>query len=418
MRIAIVGGGAAGVMSAYFLNGKHEIDIFEEFPQLGGNIRTLGKNIPCAGLAEGIYVENGVTGFNRHTYPNFIRLLESLDLKLKTLPVGGGFFKKDGSYFVAPTQVGSSLSEYLQFAREGGKNIKLLPDLIKFMKQAIRTPKEDLADNCLDDFLTSDSDFNKWMRCLAMLSYSMNFSDCRNFPAEVAIPSMKQWMLHSSWTFIEGGVFTYMEKLLENLEANIFVNSKVHSVARDSYGVDIKADSMDKRRYDKVIFACTPEKVLALLAEPSEAEKRRFKNWKPNKAKTIAHNDMSFYARYPTTNYTACDQFEKSTDYGYNTYLNKVYGIQANTHYSFSYNLDELIDPSTILDSFTHRTPLYTLDALSSREQIKETNGENNTYFAGAFLGDGLHEGACQSAMAVAELIDNEQANIRQDRAV
>jgi predicted NAD/FAD-binding protein len=39
---------------------------------------------------------------------------------------------------------------------------------------------------------------------------------------------------------------------------------------------------------------------------------------------------------------------------------------------------------------------------------VVATNGENHTYYAGAYLGDGLHEGAITSAFRVAQLLKAE----------
>ena len=46
MKIAIIGGGASGMVTAYLLNKKgHNVTVFEKQPILGGHIRTLNKNV-------------------------------------------------------------------------------------------------------------------------------------------------------------------------------------------------------------------------------------------------------------------------------------------------------------------------------------------------------------------------------------
>ncbi|MDQ5939261.1 MAG: uncharacterized protein QG557_208, partial [Pseudomonadota bacterium] len=45
MKIAIIGAGAAGMSTAYLLNKQHDITIFEKQSIIGGNIRTLNKNV-------------------------------------------------------------------------------------------------------------------------------------------------------------------------------------------------------------------------------------------------------------------------------------------------------------------------------------------------------------------------------------
>jgi predicted NAD/FAD-binding protein len=68
------------------------------------------------------------------------------------------------------------------------------------------------------------------------------------------------------------------------------------------------------------------------------------------------------------------------------------------------YNLDKLISSEKIIQRQTHTTPFYTLEGMKYRQEIKDTNGENNTLFAGAYLYDGLHEGAATSAIEVAKI--------------
>ena len=61
MNIAIIGGGAAGMITAYLLDQKgHAVEVFEKTDKLGGNIRTLNKNVSIASKYEHLYLEGGV----------------------------------------------------------------------------------------------------------------------------------------------------------------------------------------------------------------------------------------------------------------------------------------------------------------------------------------------------------------------
>jgi predicted NAD/FAD-binding protein len=46
------------------------------------------------------------------------------------------------------------------------------------------------------------------------------------------------------------------------------------------------------------------------------------------------------------------------------------------------------------------------VDALRYRDEIIACNGEYHTFHAGAYLGEGLHEGAIKSAYIVAQLLE------------
>ena len=75
-----------------------------------------------------------------------------------------------------------------------------------------------------------------------------------------------------------------------------------------------------------------------------------------------------------------------------------------NTNYFLAFNLEDRIDPQKILDRQRHHTPRYTARAARYIDEIKAGNGRNNTYHAGAYLYNGLHEGAIQSALAIKSL--------------
>ena len=86
-------------------------------------------------------------------------------------------------------------------------------------------------------------------------------------------------------------------------------------------------------------------------------------------------------------------------------YLNRLAGLPPDhpSHYFLAYGLDHEIDPACVVHRQLHHTPFYTVEALRHREEVRETQGERQTFHAGAWLGDGLHEGAVASAVAVSE---------------
>jgi len=52
-----------------------------------------------------------------------------------------------------------------------------------------------------------------------------------------------------------------------------------------------------------------------------------------------------------------------------------------------------------------HHTTLFTRDAFRTRPEILRANGERGTWVAGAWLGNGLHEGAVESAARVSQAL-------------
>ncbi|MGI9516938.1 MAG: FAD-dependent oxidoreductase [Pirellulaceae bacterium] len=410
MRIAIIGGGASGLMTAWLLQGQHQVDLYEKQTYLGGNVRTLGRNVTCSDLPEGVVLENGVTGFHKASNPNFLRLLNQLNVPVHE------HFPKTGLFFGnrAPLMLDSlrnikatGMLRYFLRLRQGyrfGLSLK------SFIARVRSIHGNDLRGRKFVNFLSGrNSRFNLWMRALAMESYSTAFQDVDALPAEIGIPIIRNGLSHSPWMRIEGGVYTYMQHILARIDANIFPGTQIRDIQRRRDGVKIRFAKGSSKRYDKVVLAVTPGQVLRLLANPTDQEKRGFGDWSDRAARTIAHTDHSFYPS-DSPRMSVMDFFDDGRGaIGYNCNMNNLHDIPGDVRYSFAMGLDALIDPHKTLDNHIHRVPRYTSAAVARRRQIIERNGDNHTFFAGAYLGDGLHEGAATSALAVARLLSQRQ---------
>ena len=98
MNIAIIGGGAAGMTSAYYLGKNHNVTIFEKAPVPGGNIRTLNKNVTVdnPSIPEGVYVDNGVIEFDESNFIEFHGLMKELGVDMERVELTTAYFAENG----------------------------------------------------------------------------------------------------------------------------------------------------------------------------------------------------------------------------------------------------------------------------------------------------------------------------------
>ena len=75
-RVAIIGGGMAGVACAWLLDGVCDVRLFEARDSLGGNVRT----VPLVLGGEARAVDLGAQYFHPGPYPTYVQLLEQLGL--------------------------------------------------------------------------------------------------------------------------------------------------------------------------------------------------------------------------------------------------------------------------------------------------------------------------------------------------
>lgn len=408
MKIAIIGGGAAGLTTACLLDKTHDVTVFEKQPVLGGNIRTLNKNVCCDALDPNIILDNGVIEFERDFFPNFHKLMNHLNVQLEEIPLTSEIFLANGQHYKSAGAIVYGCKTRLQQIMEILKLTPVAFSYFYFLVRMMFTQQKTFQHRPVSDFI-GNSISGQWLKMLLMYAYSMPYQKINDFPAEIGIPLLNHSGMFTKWDRIVGGVYTYIEKIIAQFKGSIHCNATIVGVTRESNRVNIKFINGELQHFDKVVFASTPDQVLALLKDASENETRRFKNWDTCVIDTVIHTDISFYKHFGVSYFSEFDVFQnqENGDCGYNAYLDRLCGVNADTeqHFSLAYNMEKHIDPAKIIDRQQHVSPAYNVESIRYRQEIKDTNGENNTYHAGAYLFEGLHEGAVTSGFVVSALL-------------
>jgi uncharacterized protein len=408
MKIAIIGGGASGMVTAYLLDKQgYQVTVFEREPILGGHIRTLNQNVQPNHSDCNLVLENGVLEFPT-SFHNFMNLMTELGVELESVNIGSAIFLKNGNHYLSKVAIDRNFTGIHWVIEHLRMNLFYLraASLLIAAKswKAIDFQDRSLADQFKQPYLQ-----NIWLKLFAMYSYSIPFSQIDDCPAELVIPTLRD-DIFVDWVRIKGGVYSYIQKILDRFKGEILLGVEVTAIHRTPTGVNIELATGKIEEFDKLVFATPPDVVLKLLADPRLEEIDRFAAWQGNHVQTLLHTDMEMYEPYHIKEGSEFDFFEtdrQNANWGYNARLNQLCGITAPTQYSLSFNLESLIAPDRILHIQQHHTPFYTVEAFRHREEIIKTNGELNTYHVGAYLGDGLHEGAIASAIQVAETIAN-----------
>lgn len=371
MRIAVIGGGASGIVTAYLLDKQgHHVTVFERQPMLGGHIRTLNKNVKPNQSDSNEMLESGVLEFPS-TFHNFVALMQELEVELLPVNIGSALFPKEGGHFLSEVMIDKNfkgiqrLIEYLRFdtvyARSAGLWLKT-----QF------ADRDDFYDQPLSRYLEDQSTGSLWLKLLTMYSYSMPFELIDDFPAELAIPMLRDYRA-VNWLRVEGGVYSYIERILERFKGEVLLNVEITNISRSPDAVKIERSTSEVQEFDKVVFATPPDQVIALLADPTDAEIKRFSAWKANYITTTVHKDTSMYDNHGIRRPSEFDFFQTDTRWGYNGCLNQLCGISSPQHHFLSFQLEELIAPDRIIHLQEHHTPLYTTESFRYRDEVVAT---------------------------------------------
>lgn len=391
------------MVAAYYLSKYgYSVTVYEKQAALGGNIRTLNRNVNVENLDPSVVLEGGVVEFSSK-FTHFLALMEELDIELEPLKVGSALFHRDAKRYLSPTVVAGNTHGFVSLL----ELLKVASVYLSATWLWLRVnfkPSSQFHDKPFADYVKEKRVKNTWLKLLTMYCYSIPYKQITKVPAELAIYILRNYMW-ADWKRIKGGVYRYIEKIESTLKGEVVLNANISCITRNNEGVTVSLTDNKEEHFDKLVFAVPPDQVLKLLSDPTEEELRYFGPWRENLAKTVVHCDPLIYKRYGIRKPSEFDFFQTEDGWGYNACLNRICGLPAEHQYNLAYNIDCLIAEENIIQTFEHHTPLYTVDALHYRNDVIRNNGKNHTYHAGAYLYDGLHEGAVISGKRVAELI-------------
>ena len=406
MKIAIIGTGISGLTCAYLLNQKHDINIYEKNDYIGGHTHT--HKIKENNLTHNI--DSGFIVFNENTYPNFIKLLNILEVE--TEKTNMGFSVKSSKINLEYS--GNSLNS--MFAQKS--NIfklsfwKMLFDIIKFNKIATKHRKLLDPNVSLEKYLKenkfSSSFKNNYIYPMGAAIWSTRADRMREMSALFFINffynhGLLKIVNRDNWFVIKNGSNQYVKKIIKKFKSKIHLNCEIEAINRENNQIEIISKNRGSEFYDSVIIASHSDQALKMLSEPSQAEKEILGNISYQRNNALLHTDISVLPKrreaWSSWNYNL-DQGPKNPmamTYNMNILQNK----NTDNTYCVTLNNDDLINKKLIIKNLRYSHPLLNQKATDSQKRKNEINGKNNTYFCGAYWRNGFHEDGVVSALDV-----------------
>jgi predicted NAD/FAD-binding protein len=149
--------------------------------------------------------------------------------------------------------------------------------------------------------------------------------------------------------------------------------------------------------FDGVVLACHADQALSLLAQPSPQEQALLGaiRYHPNKA--VLHTDTSVLPKKKLA--WAAWNYERATDLGLESsrvclhyWINRLQPLPFSQDVVVSLNPVRAIDPSKVLGEYDYAHPVFDLGAIKAQSQLPRLQGQQNTWYAGAWMGYGFHE--------------------------
>ncbi len=407
--VAVVGGGVAGIVAAHELAKTGcAVTLFEKNSYVGGHTNTV---VLDAGPDAGTAVDTGFIVCNDRTYPNFHRFLAELGVPWRWSDMSFGYHDANTGLQYAGTTLSGLFAQRRNLASPSF--LSFLAEIVHFGSTALRDLENGgLEGRTLGAYLgergASRALRDHYIAPMGGAIWSTGLAEMMDFPAETFVRFFKNHGLLSlrdrvRWQTVVGGSQSYVKAFLSRFPGEVVRGAAVESVRRGPDGPVVSVAGAPARRFDRVVIAAHADEALAMLADPSEDERRLLGAWTYQRNRTVLHHDESFLAPNPRAwaswNYRR-EKGEDGTAGVSVTYdMNRLQGLTTRRRYLVT--LNPRVEPraGTLLREFLYTHPAYDFAAIRSQEDLVRLNGVRATWFCGSYHGYGFHEDAVVSAL-------------------
>jgi predicted NAD/FAD-binding protein len=406
MRIAIIGTGISGMTTAYLLSEDHEVVVYEANDYIGGHTNTADVSLNGQQYA----VDTGFIVFNEKTYPNFVKLMRRLGVGWQNSVMSFSVqCEKTGLEF-CPSNLNALFIQRRNLLRPSF--YRMLWDAMRFKRDSETLLESDDYELTLAEFLGgkgySQAFVQHFIIPMGEAIWSADPVKFNEFPARYFAQFFKNHGFlnvkdQPQWLTIKGRSRQYIKPITQPYADQIRLNCPVASVRRYPDHVEIQPQNQMAEKFEQVVIATHSDQALALLEDPTDAEKHILGVIPYQENLAVLHCDESLLpskkAAWASWNYHIPQKDLGRVAVTYN--MNILQRIGAPRELCVSLNLAKAVDPNKIFREIIYHHPVYNPESLAARHSHPEINGANRTFYAGAYWGYGFHEDGVASALAV-----------------
>ncbi|MEM6384882.1 MAG: FAD-dependent oxidoreductase [Pseudomonadota bacterium] len=413
-RIAVIGAGVSGMGAAYHLADDHHVVLFEAEKQLGGHARTK-----IAGKRGDQPVDTGFIVFNRQTYPHLIDLFEKLDVPVAESNMSFGVSTGGGRFEYALNSIDSIFAQRLNAANP--RFLRMIRDILKFGKKAETATYPGMTIGDLVAKLGLGSWFVRhYLTPFSGAIWSTPKLRILEFPADTMVQFFRNhgildWNQNHQWYTVGGGSVEYVTRLAANIEkrgVDIRLGAMTEAVRRTQFGVEVKCASGEWEPFDDVVFATHADDTLRLLSDATGVEQTALSSIRYQANRAVLHADINAMPKRRKVWSSWChveNGASEDAPIELTYWMNSLQPIPEDDPMFVTLNAQGQIRDEFIYDETVFSHPVFDKAAVTAQDTVRAINGQNRTWFCGAWMRYGFHEDGLASAFEVANLIAAER---------
>lgn len=408
--IAVVGGGIAGLATAWLLRERYRVTLFEKNAYVGGHTHTIdvpGERGPVA-------VDTGFVVLNPRNYPHLCALFGHLGIATQDSDMSFAVSADHGHLEYS----GSSLNGLFAQRRNlvAPRFLAMLRDILRFNRAAralvMEGGRTDLSLGGFLDGLAVGAAFrHHYLLPMGAAIWSCPMDEMVRFPALSFCRFFHNHGLldlrnRPQWRTVTGGSRQYVRRMLEDLPDRVVAGDPVVAVRRRADGVDLRLASGHRARADQVVLACHADEALALLANPTQRERDLLGSFRFQRNRAVLHSDPALMPRnrrvWSSWNYLTGATTDLGADVSVSYWMNRLQRLSCRNDYFVTLNPLTPPRPERVVAEMEYAHPVFDAGAVAAQGALPQIQGHHRLWFAGAWHGYGFHEDGLKSALAVA----------------
>jgi len=411
MHVAIVGTGVSGLVAASRLHRSHDVTLFEAGAHVGGHACTVDVD-----TADGpIPADVGFMVFNETTYPRLSALFRDLGVAARDSDMSFSVRCEAAGIEWCGTDLRTVFAWKRNLLRPSF--VRMLLDVVRFNREAAADLDEGLTARTLGAYLAdrrySDAFRDLYLVPMGAAIWSSPAASMLEFPAEFFVRFFRNHGLltidrQPAWRTVVGGSRRYVEAIARPFADRIRVRCPVRGVRRVAGGVLVETDD-GTERFDHVVLACHSDQALAMLRDPSDAEREVLGAIPYHRNDAVLHADERVLPRRARAraswNYRRDGAVTAGVSVTYD--LARLQGLPTRTPVLLTLNpTPGSVAEDRVVRRFAFEHPAFTPAGERAKERHGEIDGIRRTSYCGAYWRNGFHEDGVWSAeRATADLI-------------
>lgn len=408
-RIAVIGGGVAGLSAAWLLGRRDDVVLYERNDYIGGHSNTVEVETAHGPAA----VDTGFVVYNERNYPLLTRLFRHLGVATQETDMSFAASIDEGRLEYAGSGLNTLFAQRANLLKPAYWH--MLGDILRFNRDAKRTLRSTENEHTtLGEYLDRNGYGARlsehYLLPMAAAIWSCPTEAMRDFPARSFLKFFENHGLldlanRPQWRTVTGGSREYVRRMLADLAGCAFASRPASCVRRVDGGVIVHARGAEPELFDEVVLACHADEALRLIDRPSAAEGRILGAFRYQENRALLHSDPALMPRstrvWSSWNYLAQSRRGRTRHVSVTYWMNRLHRLA--TPQPLLVSLNPLREPRAdlVATEMTYHHPVFDTAAMAAQGALPTVQGIDRVWFCGSYAGYGFHEDALRSAVQV-----------------